>query len=189
DGWRSSGSSSIFCLSRLMNGNRSTGLAQLGPFGSDTFHQVVPRLDEGFGALFLELFGERVDVDSGAAELREHLLAIAAVRRQRRADLAVVGERMQSRLGYRVDGEGRGQRLDVEHVGSPGVLGAGTGPEQALGTRAEIVRAEPSRRDQELARGFEGAPCYRDAELVAQGLGHLAGHRDIPAADEQGGDR
>jgi len=47
---------------------------------------------------------------------------------QQVADLAVLGECLQSCLGHRVDGEGGGESLDVKHIGGFGVLGAGAGP-------------------------------------------------------------
>ena len=77
-------------------------------------------------------------------ELGQDLLGVAAVGGKQVADLAVVGEGEQGRLGHRVDREGRGEGLDVERVGGVGVLGPGAGPEQALGARALVQQPLPA---------------------------------------------
>ena len=46
----------------------------------DRLQQLVPGLGEGVLALLLQPRGQRVDVDPRLAELRQHLLAVAAVR-------------------------------------------------------------------------------------------------------------
>ena len=45
----------------------------------DRLQHLVPGLGEGLLALLLEALGERGDVDPGLLELRQHLLAVAAV--------------------------------------------------------------------------------------------------------------
>ena len=133
--------------------------------------------------------GERVDVDARLGEAREHRLAIAAVRRQSIADLAVIGEGLERALRHRVDRERRGERLHIEDVGGLRILGAGAGPEQALRPGAGIGGALPARRSQQLAIGLVGALRDGDAEAVGQLRRHLSGDGDVPAADEHRGDR
>ncbi len=62
----------------------------------------------------LQLRGERVDVDTRLGEAGENRLAVAAIRRERLADLAVIGEGFQGALRHGVDREGRGERLHIE---------------------------------------------------------------------------
>ena len=142
-------------------------------------------LTNDFGPFVLELGGQGVDVDAGLGELGQHLLAVAAVRGQDRADLAVIGEGLQRGLGHRVHGERRGEGLDVQDVGGLGVLGSGAGPQQALRAGAGVVDALPARRIEQS----RGTPC-RSARRSAMpswsrsALGHLARDRGVPAADE-----
>ena len=119
--------------------------------GFDAGHQVVPRLDEGRGALVLQLGGERIDVDAGLGEAGENRLAVAAVRRERLADLAVLGEGLERALRHGVDREGRGERLHIKGVGGFRVLGAGAGPEQALRAGAGVGGALEARRGEQVA--------------------------------------
>ncbi len=122
-------------------------------------------------------------------ELRQHLLGVAAVGRHRLADLAVVGEGVQGRLGHRVDRERRGEALDVEGVGGVGVLGPGARPEQPLRPRALVHQPLRARRVEQLAVAGVGAVADRQPEPVAQLAGHLVGDGDVPAAHEDRGDR
>ena len=73
-------------------------------------------------------------------------------RGQDRADLPMIGEGFQGGLGHRVHGKRRGQRLDVQNVGSLGVLGAGAGPQQTLGAGAGVEDPLPARRSRADAR-------------------------------------
>ena len=57
---------------------------------------------------------------------------------QQRADLAVIGERLQRVLGHGVHRERRGKGLDVEDVGRLGVLGSRAGPEETLRSGAGV---------------------------------------------------
>ena len=70
----------------------------------DAAEQLVVGVAEGAHALALELGGERGKVDAGASA-REGLLGVARSG-PGAADLAVVGERAQCRLGHRVDHAG-----------------------------------------------------------------------------------
>src|SRR6266508_552168 len=107
-------------ISRCVQGVRSANavhaswsarLAHLLGLRADAGEQVVPRLDEGVRAFGLERRAQRVDADAG-----EHVLGIAAVRRQQIADGAVLAERQQRLLRHRVDGLQRRQRVDVKAV-------------------------------------------------------------------------
>ena len=84
------------------------------------------------------------------AKLARTALAVAAVRCERVADLAVIGEGLERALRHGVDREGRGQRLHIERVGGLRVLGAGAGPEQALGAGTGIGSALEARRSEQL---------------------------------------
>src|SRR6516165_1474484 len=64
------------------------------------------------------------------------------------------------------------------------ILGPGAGPQQALRTRASIVGAHPSRRTQQSEISLVGSFGDGDAEPIVERLRHLAGHRDVPGADE-----
>src|SRR5689334_24413571 len=106
----------------------SARFADRDAFGFDTAHQILPRLDEGLGAVVLQLGGEYADIDTGLYEIGENSLAVASVRSERRLDLAVVVEGLKGCIRYRVDREGRGECLDVEDVGGARIFGAGAGP-------------------------------------------------------------
>src|SRR5260370_34426669 len=67
-------------------------LPEVGALGDDHLHELVPGFHEGLRSLVLELGGQRVHVDPGLGELRQHLLAITAAGRQDRAEAAVIGE-------------------------------------------------------------------------------------------------
>src|SRR6202047_2742535 len=112
-----------------------------GAFGSNHAHQVVPRIDERLGAFVLKLGRQRMDVDPGPGESRQHLFAVAAVRWHGRLDNAVFGKHFQRALRHGVHGEWRGQGLDVKDVRSLRILGPGAGPQKALRTRAGIIGA------------------------------------------------
>ena len=91
------------------------------------------------------------------------------------ADLAVVGEGLERALRHGVDGEGRGERLHIKHVGGFGILGAGAGPKQALRAGAGIGGALEARRGEQLQIGLVGALGDGDAEPVGQLGRDLAG--------------
>ena len=101
----------------------------------------------------------------------QHLLGVAAVGGHRLADLAVVGEGVQGRLGHRVDRERRGEALDVEDVGGLGVLGPGARPEQPLRAGALVhqplhalaSRAARGRRGRRGSRPRARAGCCSSA--------------------------
>ncbi len=101
----------------------------------------------------------------------------------------MIGERLQRALRHRVDGERRRERLDVQDVGRLRVLGAGAREQQPLRPRAGIHRALPARRRDEVAIRLVRALRDGDAEPVDERRGHLAGDRDVPAADEERRDR
>ncbi len=123
------------------------------------------------------------------AKVGENRLAVAAIRCQRLADLAVIGEGLQGALGHGVDREGRRERLHIEGVGGFRVLGAGAGPQQALGTGAAVGSALKARRGEQVEIGLVGALADGDAEPVGELCRNLAGDRDVPAADEERGHR
>src|SRR4051794_20653445 len=110
----------------------------------DTPQQVIPRSDEVPGSFRLERRGQRVDIDARGFELRQRVIRIAAIGRDRLADATMVVEGPQRRLGHRVDRVRRAQTVDVHRVGGVGVLGAGAGPHQPLHTRAGVRETLPA---------------------------------------------
>src|SRR5581483_4600210 len=83
-------------------------------FRSDRSKQFVPGFNERLGAFALQIGGELVMVDTGLAELGDHLLRIATVDRHKLAQLAVIGESEKCRVRTCVDGERSAARRDVE---------------------------------------------------------------------------
>src|SRR5437867_3569651 len=86
-----------------------------------------------------------------AKSSQEGIVVVAGpAARGHRADLAVVGESLQGALGHGVDGERRGEGLDVQDVGRLGVLGPGARPQQALRARAGVEGPLPAWRVEEV---------------------------------------
>src|SRR5262249_29842292 len=129
---------------------------EYGGFGADHTHQLVPRLDEGLGTFVLKLLRQGMDVHLRIREAWQLLFGVAAVRRERCADVAMVGQGLQRALGHGVHREWRGQALDVEDIRSLRILGPGAGPEQALRARTGIIGAHPSRRTRQTEIGLVG---------------------------------
>src|SRR6516164_2951728 len=150
------------------SGPNFSRLFQCLALGRDARQQIVPGLIERLGPFPLEPSAKGVDVDARPAEAVQHLLTVAAIGRQQVADPAVIGECPQRRLGDRVDRERGGQRLEVKHVGGFGVLGARTGPQQALRPSAFVQEALPAGRIEQLPVSLVGPPGDGDAELVTQ---------------------
>src|SRR6516165_10062670 len=153
--------------------------------GFDAGHQVVPRLVEGRGAVVLKLLRQRIDVNAGARKGAEHLLAIASVRRQRRADFAVLREGLERAIGHSVDREGCRERLHIKYVGGFGILGAGAGPKEALCAGAGVGDTLKASRSDELQIRLIGTLGDGDTEPIGQLGWDLSGNRDIPAADKE----
>ena len=98
----------------------------------------------------------------------------------------MIGELEQRLEWHRVDGERCLQCLDVEDIGSLGVLGAGAGPEQPLRTGAALSEASEPRRSQQFAVSAVGLLRYGDSEEVAQLGRDVARDGLVPSADEDG---
>ena len=58
----------------------------------DHRHQVVPGFDERLGPFVLKLGGQSIDINAGLGKLAQHFLAVAAIRKQDRADFAVISK-------------------------------------------------------------------------------------------------
>src|SRR5262249_6870430 len=166
-----------------------TRLGKGRAFGSDHTHQLVPGGDERLRPFFLKLGGQGTDVDTSLGELIQYRLALAAVGRHDFADFSVIGQRFEGAFGHGIDRERRRKRFDVEHVGSFGVLGSRAGPQQPLRTSAGVVDTLPAWRAQEGGVRPVNTIGNSDAELIAQGVRHLASHRDVPTADKHGRNR
>ena len=131
-----------------------------------------------------------VDVHAGGLERGQHLLGIAAVTRQRRADLAVIGERQQRLLGHRVDRQRRGERLDVERVRRLRVLRPGATPT----AHAAAARPRSAAAASAASRAAPGTRCKPACTTAMPSLFLQVGagrvlDRDVPAADEDRRDR
>src|ERR1700722_17947321 len=106
----------------------STSLLQRSALGINHRHEIAPRLDERFRSLVLELGSESIDINSGLGELRQDLLAVAAIGRQCGANFAVIGECLQGSIRHSVHRKWGGQSLDVKYVGRFGILSSRAGP-------------------------------------------------------------
>src|SRR5882762_2527581 len=91
------------------HGHASTRLAEQGALRIDASHQVVPGLDERFGAFVLEPHRKRVDIDTRLGEARQNRFAVASVWCKDASDLAVILEGLESALRHGVDREGGGE--------------------------------------------------------------------------------
>jgi len=91
-------------------------------------------------------------------------------------------------LGHGVHGERRGERIDIESVGSGRILGARTRPEQALDAGARIGQPVKPVGSKPFQVSFVSAFGDRNAEAVQQRARDLVLDRDVPAADEKRGD-
>src|SRR5260370_118272 len=161
------GARSATCRTARPGGEPLSRFLESRALGGDHRHQFVPGFDERGGPFVLKPGGQGVNVDTGLGELRQHLLAVATVRWQDCAEFTVIGEGFQCFLGHGVHRQRRGEGFDIEDVGSLGILGSRTGPQQALRTAAGVVDAQPARRAQQRATGFIGALGDGDAEPLA----------------------
>src|SRR5271157_6650115 len=103
----------------------STRLSERIALRGDHAQQLIPRGDEGRGALILQPHRKRVEIHAGPRELLQHYLRISAIGAQFVADFAVIRERLESLLGHRIHGQWRDQSFDVEDVGCLWILGTG----------------------------------------------------------------
>jgi hypothetical protein len=107
----------------------SSGLPwQVPALGRNDLHQFVPGFDERFGAIVLQFCRQRIDINAGFRELRQYVLAVAAIGRKDISDTAVIGKGLYGAFGHGVDRERRRQCLDVKDVGGGRVLGARARP-------------------------------------------------------------
>src|SRR5262249_61933495 len=100
--------------------------------------KTVQGFAEGRGAFLLESKGESIDVDPRLGKAGQALLAVAAVRCERVADLAVIAEGLECPLRHGVHRERCSKLFHIERVGSLWVLCAGARPEHSLGASAGI---------------------------------------------------
>ena len=98
--------------------------------------QFVPAVDEGLGALPLQLRSKCRNIHTGGGDLMQHPLGVAATGGEPRWHAAVVGVGPQRLLGHCVNGVRGGEVFDVEHVGSFGIFRAGAGEKQPLRAKA-----------------------------------------------------
>src|SRR5689334_18156429 len=96
----------IWCLRGRDAVIASARLANRGALGLDAAYQVLPGRDKGRGAFVLKPGRQRVDVDARLGEAGQHRLAVAAVRRERPADRAMIAERLERALRHGVDRKG-----------------------------------------------------------------------------------
>jgi hypothetical protein len=113
--------------------------------GGNHRQEFVPRGDKRLCAVVLQLRGERLDVHARLPEGLKHSLAVAPVGAQQRTEFAMLSKRLQGVLGHRVDGEGSGEPLHIQRVGSFRILRAGAREQQPLRSGARVEGAPQSR--------------------------------------------
>src|SRR5262249_62163654 len=84
---------------------RLTGFLEGGDLGRDYVHQCVPGFGEGLCTILLEPPSQLIDIDTCLGEFRQHLLTVAAIRRQDRAEVVVLGEGSRRGRWHSVYGE------------------------------------------------------------------------------------
>jgi hypothetical protein len=91
-------------------------------------YEIVPRFDKGLGSFILKLGSQPIDIDACPGKLRQHLFAIASVRRQDGVYFAIIGQGSQSAFRHSVHRERRSEGLDGEDVRRLRILGSSAGP-------------------------------------------------------------
>jgi hypothetical protein len=86
----------------------STRSLEHSGFGIDDAHQVVPGFDERFGAFFLKLVRQYMDVNAFPSELCQFVFGVHAVRGQVVADIGVIGCANPRRVSLPDKGMGMG---------------------------------------------------------------------------------
>ena len=176
----------LVCHGRVLR----DGYAQCLALRLDRAEQILPGIDEAFGALVLQLpWQARATSMPARVMLTSTCSASPPSRGIAWSTCAVVGERQQRLLRHGVDRVRRRQRADVEHVGGLRILGAGAGEQQALRARALAFQPLPAVGLQQVAIRLVALLGHRDAKPVAELAGHLLHRRLVPAADEHRGDR
>ena len=156
-----------------------------GALGFDAGYQVIPRLDKRHGTVVLQPRRQRIDVDACFGEAGQNSLAVASIRCEQLANVAVVSERLERVLRHGVDSEGCRESLYIKRVECLWILGAGTSPKQALRPGAGVGGALKALRSEELQIRFIGTLSDGNAESVGQFARGLSANRDILATDKE----
>src|ERR1700686_3558375 len=96
----------------------------------------------------------------------------------------MVRESKQCLVRNRVNGEWRGESLDVENVRSGEILCTRARPKQSLWPGTSICQSQPSLRIEQSAISFVSSLGDGDPELVSQLPRNFLHRRLIPATDE-----
>ena len=103
-----------------------------------------------------------IDINTGFRQLRQYVLAVAAIGRKDISDAAVTRKGLYGAFGHDVDRERRRQCLDVKDVGGGRVLGTCARPSRTLRPGAFVK--SPHLRIPDVRTGCE---CHRgDLQFV-----------------------
>jgi hypothetical protein len=110
-------------------------LGHRGALGVDRLQKLAPRLNKGFGALGLQPFGKRANIDQGA---------FSAISQQHGGRRTMVGRLPQRPLWRRIHGVRCSEAVDIENVGRARVHGLRACEQQPLRPCAEIGKPLPT---------------------------------------------
>jgi hypothetical protein len=117
-----------------------------------------------------QVIGDALQVQPELLGGRQHPARLVHVLGQGGRHMAMIAEGVDG-LGRRgVDGVDPDQRLNVEHVGIGGVLGAGGSPKQPLGPGAAVGQGLPAGRGDHLQIALVGDLGVGDGDLAPQAL-------------------
>lgn len=148
----------------------------------------MPGFCERCGAFALQVSGQRCIVDALAVEFRDDCFrrfCTTLIDRQDIFYFTVLGKGEQCLLGNGIDRTRCSECFKIKRVRCCGILGAGAGPQQALGLSTGAGQFLPTRSSQQFAVGFIGAHRDGDAEAVAQIFRDFILYGYVPAADEE----
>ena len=72
-------------LDFVLAGGFQRGPIKQRRLGRNDLHQVVPRLNKGFGTFALKLHSQGIDIDTSSGELSQNFLTVSAIDRQQLA--------------------------------------------------------------------------------------------------------
>jgi hypothetical protein len=154
--------------------------------GRNAIQKIVPGLGERRNPFSEQLGGYSRSCQYRPSRIPEYLAGIPG---QGFAKFFMSGEGFQRGLGHGIDGEGGGERLDVQRIRRFGILGSGAGKKQALGTGTGVEDALPARRVERQAITLINLSSDGDAKLVPQVFGSLVRYRNVPATDKERSNR
>jgi hypothetical protein len=146
------------------------GLVRFAAAPLDRLQELREGLDELLQPVGQEVVRDLGQGNPGFLELVEDLHGVGHFGFQAGPGPAVVAERVQGLGRHRVHGLGADQLLDVDHVAVVRVLGAGAGPEYALGLGALGEERVPARAGEDLLVALVGHLGVGDRHLAHEAL-------------------